>query len=350
MLTNAIKFTAAGTVRLRVTCDAGPTLEFAVADTGIGMTPEQLEKLFEPFSQADASTTKMYGGTGLGLTISRRLARLLGGDVTVESVARRGSVFRLRLPLVLAEPAAPEAPTKADETMLATTRILVAEDQATGRWLIQRQLERLGCVAVAVPDGQAALAAIATGRFDLLITDCHMPGMDGADLTRRVRDIEAELGCTRLPVLGLTADVTQRTLQGCLAAGMDNVVAKPINLSRLHAAIVQSLAGRPAEAAGPGAEATPVFDPSTYQELFADAEQEGQAWLDGYFDSATGLLREIADAATGGDRSVLEAGIAHRLAGVSLSVERDGVWRALPRTGNAAGCAPRTRRSSGCST
>jgi signal transduction histidine kinase/HPt (histidine-containing phosphotransfer) domain-containing protein/ActR/RegA family two-component response regulator len=327
LLTNAIKFTAAGAVRLCVARASGPdgaaTLEFAVHDSGIGMSREQLGRLFEPFTQADASTTKRYGGTGLGLTISRRLARLLGGDITVESEPGQGSVFRLHLPLLLADPAAAPAAEQslvADRRLFAALHVLVVEDQDTNRWLIWRQLERLGVTATAVPDGPAALAALRGARCDLLITDCHMPGMDGAELTHCVRTAEAAHGTARLPVLGLTADVTQRTRNRCLEAGMDDIVAKPINLNQLGTAILRLVAGLPVPARpGEAPAAAAVFDHGTYAELFAGAEDEGGAWLSAYLDTSASLCGEIREAAIGNDRAAL-AEAAHRLAGVALSV------------------------------
>ncbi len=239
LLGNAIKFTAAGSVRLDVTCDklpAGtPGLVFEVTDTGIGIAPEIIDRLFEPFSQADASTTKVYGGTGLGLTISRRLARLLGGDVEAASEPGQGSVFTLRIPLVPAE--LPEnadvEETCGDDGGLDRTRVLVAEDQMTNRWLIQRQLERLGCVVHAVEDGRAALAAFDHDEYDLVLTDCHMPGIDGIELTRLIRGMEVSHSVRPMPILGLTADVTAEMRERCLTAGMNDVVAKPIDLRRL---------------------------------------------------------------------------------------------------------------------
>jgi light-regulated signal transduction histidine kinase (bacteriophytochrome)/FixJ family two-component response regulator len=327
LLSNAVKFTAAGMVSLAVTRDAGcngaDVLGFAVGDTGIGMTPEQLGRLFLPFSQADASTTKMFGGTGLGLTISRQLARLLGGDITVESEPGQGSVFRLRLPLLAAEPVAAstrEERPLTDRGSLGAKNILVAEDQATSRWLIQRQLERLGFSVAVVEDGRAALAALQTRAYDLLITDCHMPGMDGGELVNRIRSAEAEPGRKRLPVLGLTADVTRRMRERCLAAGMDEVVTKPINLGRLEAAIVQLVLGRKAaEPTAAIAGTAAVFDPGTYRELFEDDELEGRAWLEAYLDTAASFFRDVGAAVAGEDRKALEAA-SHRVAGASLSV------------------------------
>jgi len=340
LLNNAVKFTASGAVGLAVTRgpDAAgePGLCFAIEDTGIGMTPSQLERLFEPFAQADASTTKRFGGTGLGLSISRRLARLHGGDITVASEAGRGSVFRLVLPL---RPAAPPVSRAADmpgpdaDTRLAGRSILVAEDQPTNLWLIERQLQRLHCVVHAVPDGPAALAAFEPGRFDLLLTDCHMPGMDGAELTRRIRAQEKAVGRARLPVVALTADVTEPMRERCLEAGIDEVLAKPVGLQRLHAVLVRILggSGSGADAAAHSADAAAhlaaepaqsppgvTFDPSTYAVLFQDAPDEGQAWLEAYLQAAAALVEELRAGLDRGDAAGLRA-TAHRLAGASLS-------------------------------
>jgi PAS domain S-box-containing protein len=349
LLQNAIKFTASGAVGLAVTRTEQPASEpvlcFAISDTGIGMTPEQRGRLFEPFTQADASTTKLFGGTGLGLTISRRLARMLGGDITVESEPNRGSVFELRLPLALAEPSVvsvEDGTALTDRAMLGSMHILVAEDQETNLWLIQHQLQHLGCSVTAVPSGQAALAALDDATYDLLITDCHMPEMDGVELTRRVRDREAAQGASRMPVLALSADVTQPMRERCLAAGMDDFVTKPVDLGRLRAAIVQTVLGHApglgqavglgqaaGHGAGPGHVADPeaietspvamVFDASTYRELFEGEQAEGRAWLVSYLEAAAALLAQIREAFADGDRSVLKAK-AHRLAGASLSV------------------------------
>ena len=339
LLHNAVKFTETGSVALAVKRgsdpDGAPALCFTVSDTGIGMTPPQLARLFQPFSQADASTTKRFGGTGLGLSISRRLARLQGGDIAVTSEAGTGSVFQLHLPLHEAAPAGAQALKRLDPgaaTLLAGQRILVAEDQPTNLWLVRRQLERLDCSVVAAQDGIAALAALETGRFDLLLTDCHMPGMDGVELTRRIRAEETAQGLPRLPVVALTADVTQEMRQRCLEAGIDAVLAKPISLAGLQAALLRllsppgaaatSLDGTsldgPVDADEPGPDATSEFDASTYCLLYQDQPDEGQAWLAEYLEAAASLAGRIGDAARRGDRADLAAA-AHRLAGASLS-------------------------------
>ena len=327
LLTNAVKFTAAGTVSLTVSHTLDPSGEralcFAVRDSGIGLSPEQLGRLFEPFSQADASTTKVFGGTGLGLTISRRLARLLGGDITVESRHAVGSVFRLILKLLPAGPitAGIDDPTEPAGPAVALDpwRILVAEDQATNRWLIERQLERLGCPVTAVENGRGALAALEAGTFDLLISDCHMPEIDGVTLTQLIRANEAARGAPHMLILGLTADVTTEMRARCLAAGMDDIVAKPIDLRRLRAALARlTHTGAAEPVAADDAVISAVFDAATCCELFADDAAAGREWLTAYLASAGQLVADVERSVACGDREDLAAS-AHKLAGASLA-------------------------------
>jgi len=326
LIGNAIKFTAAGAVELAVSRSSlpedAPALEFAVSDTGIGMSPEVLQRLFEPFMQADASTTKNFGGSGLGLSISRRLAQLLGGGIGVTSVEGQGSVFTLTIALVPA--IAPDGDRDGeseshDDDALRGLRVLVAEDQQTNRWLINRQLSKLGIVSEIVEDGFTALAAFSAGDFALLVTDCHMPGMDGAALARRIRTAEAENGRPRMPILGLTADVTPEMRQQCLAAGMDDVVSKPIDQRRLEAALRRIMAHQAAGVAEqPTEEPDTLFDDTTFRDLFEGAEDEGRDWLSAYLDAAADTLVQIQGCLASDDRDALRA-VAHRLAGTSLS-------------------------------
>jgi signal transduction histidine kinase/DNA-binding NarL/FixJ family response regulator len=327
LLGNAVKFTEAGTVSLAVTCSAGSAGEevlcFAVSDSGIGMLPEQIDRLFEPFSQADASTTKLFGGTGLGLAISRRIARLLGGDVSVESEFGMGSVFRVRLPLSRAAPPLSREPDDAacaGPGFLGPKHILVAEDLETNRWLIEHQLERLGCSVTAVDNGRAALAALAGGDYDLLLTDCHMPEIDGLELTRMIRAAELKREASPLLILGLTADVSAEIRMRCLEAGMNDVVAKPIDLARLRAVLSGVSRHETAEpAVADSSRADAVFDPSTCDELFASETAEAREWLADYLDAAAGFVAGIERDVTGGDRDALAAN-AHKLASASLAV------------------------------
>jgi signal transduction histidine kinase/CheY-like chemotaxis protein/HPt (histidine-containing phosphotransfer) domain-containing protein len=325
LLSNALKFTPAGSVELavsrRVSPVGGQLLAFAVSDTGVGMPPAVVERLFEPFMQADASTTKHFGGTGLGLSISRRLARMLGGDIDVSSEPGSGSTFTLTIPLIAVSPADPPSDariTAADDGALRGMRVLLAEDQATNRWLMQRQFARFEVDLELAEDGSQALAAYQRTEFDLLVTDCHMPGMDGTELARCIRALEATAERERMPILGLTADITQETRERCLAAGMDDVVSKPINLRQLEAALRRIMGRHDGTSHPPASAADVLFDISAYRDLFADAPDEGAEWLNGYLDAACLLNGHIRDCILGGDREALMA-TAHRLAGTSLS-------------------------------
>jgi CheY-like chemotaxis protein/HPt (histidine-containing phosphotransfer) domain-containing protein len=307
------------------------------------MSPEQLGRLFEPFSQADASTTKVFGGTGLGLTISRRLARLLGGDITVESQHAVGSVFRLHLQLVPAMPVGAETndPAEcADPVFLDPWRILVAEDQATNRWLIERQLDRLGCPVTTVENGRDALAALTAGAFDLLISDCHMPEIDGVTLTQLIRASEAARGAPHMLILGLTADVSTEMRTRCLAAGMDDIVAKPIDLRRLRAVLTRLT--RPGDAeplATDDAAASAVFDAAPCRELFAEDAAAGREWLTSYLAAAERLVADIVRSAATADRDVLAAS-AHKLAGASLAAGATDLGSLARRLETASPWAP----------
>jgi signal transduction histidine kinase/CheY-like chemotaxis protein/HPt (histidine-containing phosphotransfer) domain-containing protein len=327
LLGNAIKFTGpGGAVELSVSRSAtADLLVLSVRDTGIGMSPEVLDRLFQPFSQADASTTKNFGGTGLGLSISQRLAKLLGGEIEVASAPGRGSTFTLTIPLIVSEPA---IDTGADlisplgDEAFRHVRVLVAEDQATNRWVIQRQFAKIGVAVDLVEDGHQALAALAEGHFHLLMTDCHMPGMDGVELTQRIRAAESASGAARLPILGLTADVTAEMRKRCLAAGMDDVTSKPINLPRLGAVLrrIMSRAGpqTPALQPAPASPDAPLFDEATYVELFEDTAGVGAEWLGGYLSASANMIDRVDRAIDAGDRQELRMAV-HTLAGASLT-------------------------------
>ena len=319
---NAIKFTAQGAVSMKVGRSTSPSgvalLTFAVSDTGIGMTAEVIARLFRPFSQADASTTRNFGGSGLGLSISRQLARLMGGDVEVTSKPGVGSVFTLTLPLLMAP--APCANRAATPVLghFGPLRALVAEDQSTNRWLIQRQLERLGIEAEAVQNGQEAWAALGRGDYDLLITDFHMPVMDGLELTRRIREAEAAGGGPRLSIIGLTADATAKTRERCRAAGMDDVVSKPIDLRGLDAALRRLLLGETDNDDCQIVRSNEViFDPGIYAELFAPGDPRGIRWLADVTNSIADFLHELRQEAASGDGAAL-AKTAHRFAGTAV--------------------------------
>jgi CheY-like chemotaxis protein/HPt (histidine-containing phosphotransfer) domain-containing protein len=232
---NAVKFTEQGEVVVRAVVEEAHTdrvvVRFEVADTGIGIAPDDVERLFDPFAQADASTTRTFGGTGLGLTISRRLARLLGGDLDVESTPGVGSTFRFRVPLRRAG-STPRPPT-AGRATLAGLRVLIVDDNATGREVLVRMAESWRMDVSAAAGGTAALraarAASARGKpFDVAVIDLEMPDMDGGALTRAFRNSLAP--CPRIVLLTRVADGirTARTV------GADASVAKPVRQSQLY--------------------------------------------------------------------------------------------------------------------
>jgi len=347
LLSNAVKFTAHGSVRLKVARTKSPAgaerIKFSVIDTGIGMAPEVVGRLFEPFMQADASTTRTFGGTGLGLSISHRLARMMSGDLRVTSEPDVGSTFTLELPLVVSDgpaPAAAEDGGAPAAVASAGAHVLVAEDMATNRWVIKRQLQRLGLTADMAENGASALQALSAGGHDALITDVHMPDMDGISLARLVRETEAREGARRLPIIGLTADVTREMRTRCLASGMDEVLAKPTNLKQLSEALSRLLAGEaPGESPAAAEPRAVTFDEAVYRELFAPGEPEGRAWLEDFLQAAEALVRSLTAHAASGEREALVQ-TAHRLAGTALSagaVRLGGLCRALETAAPAGG-------------
>ncbi len=238
LLGNAVKFTAQGSVGvyLRMT-DAG-RLEVEVRDTGIGIAPERLGRIFEQFVQADVSIARQYGGTGLGLAISAKLARLLGGELRVESEPGAGTSFFLCLALtpVSTELDAPAAATAAAETGTGGLglRVLLAEDHEINQMLTGAMLARLGCRATIAADGAEAVAAVrAAGDdpFALVLMDMQMPNIDGLAATRLIR--EAGFGADDLPIVALTANAFGDDVEACLKAGMQGHLAKPLQLAQL---------------------------------------------------------------------------------------------------------------------
>ena len=233
LIGNAVKFTITGGVTL--TCERpGPgRLAFAVKDTGIGIPLEAQDRLFERFHQADASTTRRFGGSGLGLAITRRLAEMMGGQVSFMSRPGTGSTFRIEI----AAPDTPAAATLAalDSAPLAGLRFLVVEDNATNRMIAVKLLESLGASAQTASDGASGVAAAAAGVFDLILMDIQMPDMDGLEACRRIR---AQCGpSATTPIIALTANVLAHQSETYLAAGMDGVVGKPISPAALLAEI-----------------------------------------------------------------------------------------------------------------
>ena len=244
LLGNAVKFTAAGSVSLSVTADADGAVRFAVTDTGIGIPPDRLDRLFKSFSQVDASTTRQYGGTGLGLAISKQLATLMGGAVGVTSTVGQGSTFwfTAALPVDATPPAIAPPPMAAGPVAIGPgRRVLVAEDNEVNQMVIGELLRRLGCRAELVDNGHAAVLAVAGGGYDLVLMDCQMPTLDGFDATAAIRRAEADGNRPRLAVVALTANAIKGDRERCLAAGMDDYLTKPIDAALLAAKLAQWL-------------------------------------------------------------------------------------------------------------
>ena len=262
---NAIKFTQRGSVSVAIEAGASTDVpawfRFRISDTGIGMAPQELARVFSPFSQADASTTRRFGGTGLGLAISRMLAEGMGGRIEVQSEPGKGSTFTVHLPLepgregALPLPAEEAATLERDEFLGA--RVLVAEDNAVNRDVIQRLLRYAGIEVALAQTGREALQLVQQGGSepDLIIMDVQMPDMDGLTATRALRSA----GC-ELPVAALTAGVSAAERAACEAAGMSDFLAKPIDLAELAAVLTRWLPARSAalQPAAPAQSATPA--------------------------------------------------------------------------------------------
>ena len=267
LLSNAVKFTEQGSVAFSIEVverrPGAQALLFTVKDTGVGVTTEQRERIFQPFVQVESTTTRRFGGTGLGLAICRRISETMGGVLTMDSELGKGATLRLALTLPTADPTriAPKdsgawrrsdfearpAPSL-DEAMREGTLILLAEDHPTNRLVLQHQIRRAGYASEAAVDGEQALGRWATGRYGLILTDVHMPGLDGYELTTAIRDLERSQGRSRTPILAITANVLQGEAERCLDAGMDDYLSKPVTIPDLARKLAQWLP-RPVAAA-----------------------------------------------------------------------------------------------------
>jgi CheY-like chemotaxis protein len=241
-----------------VSHDADATrISVSVADTGIGIEPASLERMFEPFTQADVSTTRLYGGTGLGLAIVRELVELMGGSVSAESEAGRGSVFSFELDLEAAQ-SIDVPPAKSSEGPVATSwtappLVLVAEDSPVNQIVAARALERCGARADVVADGCEALRSLQARAYDAVLMDCQMPNMDGYDATLELRRREAFERHT--PVIAMTAHAMEGDRERCLASGMDDYISKPMRHADLAEALVRWIPTEPYTASAAAASA-----------------------------------------------------------------------------------------------
>ena len=239
LLNNAVKFTSAGSVVFRVSpASAGDRhlLDFSVEDTGIGISSETLGHLFQPFVQADSTYHRPFGGTGLGLVISKRLAEAMGGTLTVVSAPGKGSTFTFRLPLEVSGPASSDpataVPIEQEPIARPGNLVLVVDDDRDSRMLAGKMLQSLGCFAEDAADGAEAVKAFVPEKYLAILMDMAMPVMDGMEAARNIRALESG---SHAPIIALTANVMRGDRERCLTAGMDDFLAKPFKRAELAA-------------------------------------------------------------------------------------------------------------------
>jgi CheY-like chemotaxis protein/HPt (histidine-containing phosphotransfer) domain-containing protein/anti-sigma regulatory factor (Ser/Thr protein kinase) len=249
-LSNALKFTEQGAVTLRCARLDGDgeseRIEFSVTDTGIGISTEAQKKLFEPFTQAESSTTRRYGGTGLGLTICRRLAELMGGEIRMQSQLGEGTTMRFvarfayarvedieggeNVDAIEAPGFVPRRLPTREQAERERSLILLVDDHPTNRLVIARQLGLAGFVCDTAEDGEQGLARWQSGRYSLVLSDIHMPKLDGYQMTAAIREIEQRDNLKRSPIIALTAAALKGDAERSLAAGMDDYLIKPVTI------------------------------------------------------------------------------------------------------------------------
>ena len=233
LVSNAIKFTDQGRVEVKVEQErfdtSGAHLRFSVSDTGIGISPETQADLFQPFKQADSSTSRRYGGTGLGLVICRKLVELMGGQIGVASRPGRGSTFSFVVVLRPAVGRPGESRQDAAGAPLETGRyrLLLAEDNPINQLVALGQLEVLGYQADAAGNGHEVLRALDRLHYDLVLMDCQMPELDGYETSRLIREAESLAGKSPVPIIAVTAHAMKGDREKCLAAGMNDYLSKP---------------------------------------------------------------------------------------------------------------------------
>jgi CheY-like chemotaxis protein len=242
-------------------------VRFSVTDSGIGISKDVQARLFRAFSQADGSTTRRFGGTGLGLAVSKQLCEMMGGEIGLDSEPGEGSTFwfTIRAPILDAAPATavptspvPAAADRAAETLplssLSGPRVLLAEDSAVNAEIARAVLKTAGCRVTSAVNGRLAVDAWRSQPFDLVLMDCQMPELDGFDATREIRALEAA-GGAHVPIIALTANAMEGDRERCIAAGMDDYLSKPFKRAALHAVLARWV---PADAAAADAASVPL--------------------------------------------------------------------------------------------
>ncbi len=274
LVNNAVKFTEKGSVEISLeqkVSDEEITVIFSVADTGIGISEDDMARLFSPFIQADVSTSRKFGGTGLGLAICKRLVEAMGGTIVVASEMGKGSRFTFSIAVQRAEddaspvPAVDAAWEENANTAVAPRRILIAEDNDTSRYLVTNMLKRHGHSVEAVENGALALDAVKRGGFDIVLMDMQMPVMDGLEATRKIRQLSPPLGI--IPIIALTADVISEHRRMYVESGVNAVVGKPVNWLELESEIARNLRGGPGRAANASASEAAKPEPTAFDSI-----------------------------------------------------------------------------------
>jgi CheY-like chemotaxis protein/HPt (histidine-containing phosphotransfer) domain-containing protein len=297
LLSNAIKFTDHGSIVLSVQRSLASAHEtdwfdFRIQDSGIGIHPNQANRVFEAFTQADGSITRKYGGTGLGLTISRRLAELMGGQLTVQSQPGVGSAFLLHIPLHTSHPAdALESPGHDVDSSIEASlmrgpklNVLVADDDAINQRLVSARLNALGWKVTLVSNGRNAVDIIPSASFDLVMMDVNMPEMDGLTAARNIRTFETSFSRPPVPIIAMTAFVTDQDRANCMQAGMDDYLAKPVTRRDILSTIQRVLLRHRTPQAHPetlntAPEGIPSMDPATLSRARALEITDGDSSL-----------------------------------------------------------------------
>ncbi|MHB2170122.1 ATP-binding protein [Alsobacter sp. R-9] len=342
LLANAVKFTDVGNVTVHARAASGPDgrprLVVSVSDTGIGIPADAMGRLFQQFSQADASITRRFGGSGLGLAICQRIAGAMGGEIGVESTPGQGSTFTLDVPVEGITPgrAAQAAATQPAPAPAPGARVLVVEDNVTNRHVAQALLERLGAVVDCACDGLEAVAMAGRKPYDLILMDMQMPNLDGLGATRRIR----ELGIADVPIVALTANAFVSDRDNCLAAGMNDFVAKPVNRTKIEAVLARWVAGR---SATPAADARPegdtmitdgIFDRQQIEAMTDELGGEMMAVVvDSFWTDAARLVDTMTEALVADDRQALDRAV-HALKGSAQTVGYRAIAEAAARIRN----------------
>lgn len=277
LLSNAVKFTQTGGVTLRVRHQKSQSLVIMVEDTGIGISADRLDKIFEPFTQADSSMTRRFGGTGLGTTIARQLVELMDGAITVTSTPGEGSAFQVALPLEEGKPVDDDQHSE-QEVALPPLRILIADDVPQNLDLLTTIMMQRQHDVTTATNGKQALELFRTGSFDMVLMDVQMPGMNGHEATRAIRQLETAEQRAYTPVIALTASVLENDRREAIQAGMDGFAVKPINLPQLshEIATVLGIESRPRKTAAT-ADQTTLVNHQLVQQLWQDTARHQAA-------------------------------------------------------------------------